>query len=381
MRNPTIDILRAVAVLLVFCRHTGFPIASHLGWVGVDLFFVLSGFLVSGLLFQEYQRSQSIHAGRFLLRRGFKIYPLFYLFLAASLAVMVLFNEPPRLSSLLAETLFVQNYATGMWAHTWSLAVEEHFYLLLAVGILWLSRQGGPDPFAVLPKLAGALSCAILGGRVLTWLVLPGSSDYTHVFPSHLRMDSLLAGVILSYYHAFHAGALKALVHRFRAWIQPASILLLAPIAILDQSHPFVYTVGFSMTAWAFVLLLALVVSRPTPQTTLAARSLAKFGQASYAFYLWHGLTLFAADRMLPKLANRGIGVPVWTWFVLTFVATTATAFLTTWLVETPFLRLRERWIPSRRSPAVSPSNVSASVATALQPPEELLGRNLSLGD
>jgi len=322
---------------------------------------VLSGFLVSGLLFREYQQTQSIRAGRFLLRRGFKIYPQFYLFLAVGFAVKVRFGEPPEASSLVAEAAFVQNYAAGIWAHTWSLAVEEHFYVLLAVAIVWLARRGGANPFVVLPKLAGVLSGAILGARVLTWLVQPQASYYAHVFPSHLRMDSLLAGVVLSYYHAFHANALKAWVHRFGAWIQPASIVLLTPIAFLEQSHPFVYTLGFSMTAWAFVLLLASVISRSkqAAQTTPAARAMAKLGQASYAFYLWHGLVLFAADRTLSNLTARGIDVPVLPWFVLTFGATLATAFLTTWLVEIPFLRLRDRWIPSR--PLPGPDAFSAS--------------------
>ena len=349
VRNQYIDILRAVAVLLVFCRHTGFPIAAQVGWVGVDLFFVLSGFLVSGLLFHEYKSTLAIRPGRFLIRRGFKIYPQFYVFLAASVAVEIFFSEPPAASSVAAEAFFFQNYAEGILAHTWSLAIEEHFYLLLALGIAFLGYRGGPNPFAPLPKVAGILCGVILVARIVTWLVMPEKSDYVHVFPSHLRMDSLLAGVLLSYFHAFHTDALSAVVHRFRAWLQPASIALLAPIAFLDQLHPFVYTIGFSMTAWAFVLLLAPVVLR-TEQSeppSRAARAMAKLGQASYAFYLWHGLVLFAADRMETRYQAQGIDVPIWLHFAGPFAATLAAAFLTTWLIEVPFLRLRDRWFPS----------------------------------
>ncbi|MEP7363020.1 MAG: acyltransferase [Acidobacteriota bacterium] len=368
VRNPSIDILRAAAVLLVFCRHIGFPIASQVGWVGVDLFFVLSGFLVSGLLFHEYQASQSIRAGRFLIRRGFKIYPQFYLFLAGSFAVKVFFGEPPPASSVTAEALFVQNYAEGLWGHTWSLGVEEHFYLILAVAIAWLGRRGGANPFAVLPKAAASLFGLILGARVLTWLLQPQTSDYAHIFPSHLRMDSLLAGVILSYFHSFHPDGLKALVHRFRAWIQPASIALLAPIAFLDQSHPFVYTLGFSLTAWAFVLLLApLVIPRKDAlYTSLPARAMARLGQASYAFYLWHGLVLFTADRLQPRLLARGIEIPLLVQWAATFGLTLGVAFFTTWLVEIPFLRLRDRWFPSvsRKARAFSPGEMPATPET-----------------
>ena len=86
MRNPSLDMLRAVAVLLVFCYHSE-GTKLFFGWIGVDLFFVLSGFLVSGLLFQEYQATHEIQPARFLLRRGLKIYPQFYFFIAATLAV------------------------------------------------------------------------------------------------------------------------------------------------------------------------------------------------------------------------------------------------------------------------------------------------------
>jgi peptidoglycan/LPS O-acetylase OafA/YrhL len=174
MRNPTIDILRAVAVLLVFCRHSeGALLVSRFGWAGVDLFFVLSGFLVTGLLFHEYKQTRSIRAGRFLLRRGFKIYPQFYFFLAASIALKFYFGEAPTLSSFAAEAAFAQNYAEGVWAHTWSLGVEEHFYLLLIAAIIWLAGRGGENPFAVLPKMAGLLSLGILTARVITWRLQP----------------------------------------------------------------------------------------------------------------------------------------------------------------------------------------------------------------
>ena len=78
MRITSIDFLRGVAVLLVVFRHIMLePILSNIGWVGVDLFFVLSGFLVSNLLFQEYKQTKTVKPIRFLIRRGFKIYPLF----------------------------------------------------------------------------------------------------------------------------------------------------------------------------------------------------------------------------------------------------------------------------------------------------------------
>src|SRR6266851_2933114 len=86
MRNPALDALRGAAVLVVFSRHIAFPIIGRFGWVGVDLFFVLSGFLVSGLLFREFQRTGHVQPGRFLIRRAFKIYPQFYFMIGLSVA-------------------------------------------------------------------------------------------------------------------------------------------------------------------------------------------------------------------------------------------------------------------------------------------------------
>jgi peptidoglycan/LPS O-acetylase OafA/YrhL len=143
VRTPTLDILRAVAVILVFSRHSGvFPVLSQIGWAGVDLFFVLSGFLVSGLLFREYQVSQRVHPGRFLMRRGFKIYPQFYVLIATTVIVDVWLGQPVPGRQLASELVFLQSYFPGLWGHAWSLAVEEHFYLLLAAAVALLARRG-----------------------------------------------------------------------------------------------------------------------------------------------------------------------------------------------------------------------------------------------
>ena len=152
-RNLQLDVLRGVAVLLVFGRHLELPepdglagIAARvwfrIGWLGVDLFFVLSGFLIGGLLLTEHARHGRIDVGRFLIRRGLKIYPAYLVFIGylvcmPLLKVALRGDDPvPVLAAqwqlYWPNLLFLQNYiGTNPAGHTWTLAVEEHFYLLL----------------------------------------------------------------------------------------------------------------------------------------------------------------------------------------------------------------------------------------------------------
>ncbi len=350
MRNPSLDVLRGVAVLLVFCYHSeGAILVSRFGWIGVDLFFVLSGFLISGLLFREYQTTQQVRPGRFLFRRGLKIYPQFYFFITTVLAVAYLQGNPPNIKQVVAELVFVQNYAPGMWSHTWSLAVEEQFYFLLTLVIVMLARRGGTNPFRALPGWI-AVSCAVvLGLRVLTWKVHPQITDYLNVFPSHLRIDSLLAGVLISYYHTFHRAGITRWMRRVGGWAPPTSILLLAPVVFLTREDPFMVTVGFSLVSWGFALLLISVLypSKPAPPSSRAARALARLGQVSYAFYLWHAPVLVTDGALRLYAQAHGVSIPLAPIMALTFGASLTMAFATTRLIEIPMLRWRERCLPA----------------------------------
>ena len=171
MRNKRLDILRCVAVLLVLGRHGIMEgVWKETGWAGVDLFFVLSGFLISGLLFSEYKKTGSIDLPRFFIRRGFKIYPAFYVMLLTTFLVAASYGVYVPLGVWLREILFFQNYKHGIWRHTWTLAVEEHFYLLLPLFLLALIRlsKNRSDPFRSIPFVYGVLAPVILAMRYVT---------------------------------------------------------------------------------------------------------------------------------------------------------------------------------------------------------------------
>ena len=140
VRLLQLDVLRGIAVLLVMGYHLpALPILSNAGYLSVDLFFVLSGFLVSGLLFREIQSTGGVNLSRFYLRRALKIYPSVYLLLALTYLLFTAALGWAQVSNTaLGDLLLSQNYLGGLWGHTWSLAVEEHFYLLLPVTLILL---------------------------------------------------------------------------------------------------------------------------------------------------------------------------------------------------------------------------------------------------
>src|SRR5271169_1218036 len=129
-----LDVLRGIAILLVMGVHVpAYPIWSTVGGWGVDLFFVLSGFLISNLLFGEYKSTGDIRLARFFSRRALKLYPSFYLLLAVTLVYCFFWHVPITAREILGEATLTQNYIGAIWGHTWSLAVEEHFYIFLPV--------------------------------------------------------------------------------------------------------------------------------------------------------------------------------------------------------------------------------------------------------
>lgn len=340
-RNLSLDVLRGVAILMVVGHHLGyFPIWTRIGWAGVDLFFVLSGFLISGLLFEEWRRFGRIDFGRFYLRRGFKIYPGFYVLLlatvVANLIVPGLPSYPVTLKSVLSEAFFVQNYGPAIWGQTWSLAVEEHFYLTLPL-LLWLlyRRRDDRNPFRALPSIFMVLATVELVLRfAITCNVSDPGSQTSYLVPSHLRFDSLMFGVLLRYYREFQPESFRQLSRG----LAPLAVMAVALFLLLlvPRNNPVMHTAGFTAVYFGFGLLLARVVYY-TPQrklSALALRPIARIGQWSYSIYLWHGMVC----RLLP----HNTLLMFWVGLTLSVLLGGAMAKL----IEYPALALRDHVLP-----------------------------------
>jgi fucose 4-O-acetylase-like acetyltransferase len=158
-RNQILDVWRGVAILLVLGRHYDyFRFWQSIGWAGVDLFFVLSGFLISGLLFSEYKRFGNISVKRFWLRRAFKIYPAFYCMIAFTVGLLLLTGQSvPK--QLLHDCFFLQNYLPPFWG-TWLVFGRGRTFLLCIAIIVSGSREVQQEKCQSLPIHTRDLSSA-----------------------------------------------------------------------------------------------------------------------------------------------------------------------------------------------------------------------------
>ena len=329
------------------------------GWIGVDLFFVLSGFLVGGLLMAEVRRSGSFDYKRFLVRRGFKIYPAFYFMLAVTLVVWWRWGAESGLrikaSNVVAEALFVQNYKGPIWQQDWSLAVEEHFYLLLPF-VQWdLLRRSGrtgarSDPFSSLPMIVLVLCVALLVLRIVrAYLHLQTGRPFEFaplMYRTHVRIDSLAFGVLLAYWQHFHRSKVAEFLRRWRWGMLALGCVLAAPAAFWPCSHPFMHSAGFTCLYLAFGSLLIVLVNCEQPvNPKWVVRGVTFVAANSYSVYLWHMAWLLWGVPLVVR----------WTGMTspgeqLVLYAAGAVAFGVALgrLVEWPMLAVRDRWFPSR---------------------------------
>lgn len=351
MRNIGLDLLRILAVLLVIGRHLDLPESCPIvlrriaegGWVGVDLFFVLSGFLVSSLLFREYKRNGSVNMKRFLIRRGFKIYPAFWLFLLVTLITLQYQGQNIGLREVLGELLFMQNYLGSLWDHTWSLAVEEHFYIGLAFLVTSMVTSYSVKPFRRVPAVFAIVAVGCFALRLLNLTLFPEYSHRAYLFGTHIRIDSLMFGVLIAYLWNFHE-------FEKRTARVPSSVLIVVAIILLSpafvfplETNKWVSIVGvvFFYSGAGFLLVAAL---RWETSKSFAVRTIAGLGAASYSIYLWH----MPVATWGYSFVSRTIGYDSYSLYLFNAVIGACVfGWLLNRLIENPILMIRDRFFPS----------------------------------
>src|SRR4051794_2399093 len=344
-RRLDLDVVRGLAILLALGWHFGGPSGNvvldalqwpgeHIGWAGVDLFFVLSGFLMGRLVLGEHRRTGTFDGRRFSLRRILKLWPVLYLFLA----VQVLFGSESLGSFLWQNALHVQNIAGTSYAHLWSLAVEEHFYLALALLFpVFVKRGGSLKVFAGI--LAGVLVAELTFRLVGSW---SGVSDVRLQWRTWFHLDGLAAGVLLAVISVRWPERFQALQDRRRSLLA-VLVAGVAVLAVIGKSGPLGSTLGFTV-AWMTAAAALLLTYRATwvPRVRWIAAPVAALGRYSYGIYIWH---IFAAGTVLGWLGmDREESTPLAQ--AVKYGSAIVVGIAATLLVERPVLRLRDRIWP-----------------------------------
>jgi len=339
-----------------------FP-GSSFGWAGVDLFFVLSGFLLGRLVLTERIRTGRFDGRRFTARRLLKLWPVLYLFLA----VQVLAGPEPWTSFLWQNALHVQNYAGTSLTHLWSLAVEEHFYLALAVFFPLFARRRGS------PRLLAAILVAVLVAALALriWGATHGVSDVRLQWRSHFRVDSLAAGVLLALLSIHWPERFDRL--RRRRWLLLGTLAAgTAHLLVVGKQGPIGTTVGFTVAyVTAGALLLLLYRAAWVPRARWVTAPVAFLGRYSYGIYIWHVFAGAVALDLLPGPApSTGTAIAQ----TVKYVAAIVVGVVATVAVEKPVLRLRDRLFPAKdHDPA--PIRAAAQPMSLPERREERVGR------
>jgi peptidoglycan/LPS O-acetylase OafA/YrhL len=377
---PALDALRTVAILMVIAGHfpevgkTQFPQYAHLldgplfafGWTGVDLFFVLSGFLIGRQLWKEQLRTGTINIGRFITRRGFRIWPLYFVVALLSPAL------DNKSSYKWADWAFLSNYFSGRVEGGWSLSTEEQFYilapLLIFVGARFLRRRSW---FAVLP----ALLVAVSGVRWWTAHRMLGAG-YTVAAvktamyaPFHLHDEGLIIGLLAALVSVIMPRLLDGSPSTRSSVLVVAGVTCVIAVTLRAANGIVFPFLSLAMIYGSVMVALLAIGSDRLP--LLKAPIFYRVSRLSYGMYLNH----FAVLRWIaPSVARavRAVGGqnPITVLVTLGLVIMISLAFATATfvLIEHPFLVLRSRVHytksnsrrqPSERAPLVVPAGAN----------------------
>lgn len=322
-RVVALDGLRAVAVMVVFASHLA-PTYLPGGGLGVDIFFALSGYLITSIMVEEYRTRGDISFKHFYLRRAARLMPALLLLLAvASLTILVVPGRPYGWEEILYAGTYVMNWVRALGlgdsaflGHTWSLAVEEQFYLLWPPIFLFALRRR----IAAAPIVAGVLVLASVAWS--TTLYFSGAAPERIYNGFDTRAAEILAGCCAAFIplDSRFAGILTKL------WPVPA-LILVGDLCLLDES--ILYTGGFGLRGAVAAWLIIALRKECLLSVPLANPVAVYVGQISYGLYLWHYFFLSVFNVLGFHSLPRNLAV---------LLATFAAAIFSYHLVEKPIL-------------------------------------------
>ncbi|MCR8638894.1 acyltransferase [Leptospira interrogans serovar Ricardi] len=370
--------LRAFAIILVILNHyalvwkkPGTFQSDFLFWSGVDLSFVLSGFLISKSLLSDWTRNATIDFKKFYLKRTLRIFPAYYVFITFSWVASKLtlkiaeakglekeaYYFSFKLSDAWGDFVFLGNYFPGINIHTWSLSIEEQFYLIFPLFCsLILFKMSSKYRQLLLWSLLLVPTIS----RVIVYMTtpLPLTPEYFNeiYFPFHTRFDSLVIGVIVMDLYMNQKGLINRLktnpILYYLLLFLFFSFLCISHWANINMESFFTHTFKYNLLniGFAGILLCAVVRSEGLLGRFLSLKIFVPIARLSFTIYLWH-LVLIAVSVSILKIRTEPSSMFELLFqfiFVLTLMILLSVPFYL--LFEYPFQYLRTRILPKRRS-------------------------------
>lgn len=341
-RLPSLDGFRAVSILLIICSHVSLQNTpreesnnlwgfEHLGGLGVRFFFIISGFLITYLLLRENFRNRRIDKKSFYLRRALRIFPVFYTYLLVLAITSTLLSLEIPLPIFFSAGFFIQNFApwgtTWLVAHTWSLAVEEQFYLLWPFFFSFFNKS---------KKIWVVIGMLLLGSLMRSFSYkYPELSGY-FLAPFFMYADFLFSGCFLAYMFFSHKEKVVSFISKFNAvfvYLIPPALWFFSAF----EFHP-VYDKIFIplsgtiiISGISFLMIYFMIKEKSLGYLVLNWPFVKLIGTLSYSIYLWQQLFFSPIDLWIFTFPQN---------ILFTFVV----AWISYTLIEKPFLKLKERY-------------------------------------
>jgi peptidoglycan/LPS O-acetylase OafA/YrhL len=347
---PKLDALRAVSAFIVVIYHFGFQFFP--AGLGVLVFFVISGFLITWLLLEETEKTGTVSLLHFYFRRTFRIFPAFYVFWMVLVGALLLKHGHIIWGQAIATFFYVGNYYQGLnhypetgFSHAWSLGVEEQYYLLWPALVLLLGRA---------PRVLLRATCS---GILLVWiyrlfLVYTGTRQEYIYTAFETRFDHLLIGcvVAISLRYGYFSRLWRFVCSRTVFMLVPLACLILSTIAFHAWGVDYRDVIGFIVDPLLVALLIVqLLASRARWLAWMDSRLLVYLGTISYSTYLYHEI----ASTLVVKVVH---GRPQLLVTAFEVAAAYVIASISYFAVEKPFLRLRAKIESRHRVKRAMPS-------------------------
>lgn len=354
-----LDHLRALAIILVFFFHYQIPIFNHpewltnyakFGWTGVDLFFVLSGFLISSQLFLEIKKGNKISYKDFFLKRFFRIIPA-YLVVVGIYFCFPFFREKESLPPIWKFLTFTQNLGTnlkdfGTFSHAWSLCVEEHFYIFLPFILIFCQITNLFKKGYWLLLILFLLGFAL---RIYSWnyFYIPKINDenswlYWYKFmyyPTYNRLDGLLVGVTIAGIYQFLPDIWNKISKLGNLNVLISFVILIhAYFLCYDEQSFYASIFGFPLVAIGFGFLVIGAISSNSFLFKWKSKTTSFIASLSFSIYLTHKGIIHITQNVFESLnikTNSNLML-----FICFFMCVIA-AYILNFLVEKPFLKIR----------------------------------------